>query len=441
MELAFPTKFTFLHTILNGALEMSYAEHEEIFEYHDDPSDLYLKPRKKKSSTGLAVILFLAGGGIFLQGTLAANVSLNSGGAVEFGQGIAITAACSGDNVLTATPSSEFVNTAGGGNHYLKAITVSGIPSECIGADFNISTFDSATSTALPMFNTSKNIATVYNNAGTFQKGAGGAGTIVTSGSGTFTITFSTPVALAKTVSRLTLQSTSHVALNCLLDGVCNVGDNGPGGGTVYFVSASTFSSPGSICDTSCRYLEVAKSTWRTGSAQNDGESFYLSSTNSPLPAQDFLTTFGAQLGTYRGTPEKNNWFIGQGFRNTQLIAALTGNTSANSVAVKARSFAPIGYSSTVGQWFIPSFNELNELCKYANGQTTGVTSRQCMGNTPFNTAGTNTAEGFGGSTNYFSSSISSGGAASLIYFGNGESNMGAGLIGDSRSARPVRAF
>jgi hypothetical protein len=187
--------------------------------------------------------------------------------------------------------------------------------------------------------------------------------------------------------------------------------------------------------------LEVAKSTWRTGSAQDDGESFYLSFTDSPIPAQDFLTTFGAQVGTYRGTPEKNNWFIGQGFRNTQLIAALTGNTTTNSVAAKARSFAPIGYSSTVGEWFIPSFNELNELCKYANGQTTGVTSRQCMGNTPYNTAGTVTAEGFKGSTNYFSSSISSGGAASLIYFGNGESNWNAGLKNDFRSARPVRAF
>jgi hypothetical protein len=420
---------------------MSYIEHEELFDYHDDPIDLRPKLKKKKSSTGLAFILFLVGGGIFVQSTLASNISLNSGGAVEFGQGIAIAAACSGADVLTVTPNSEFRNTSGGGDHYLKTITVSGIPSGCIGADFNISTFDSVTSTALPMFNTNKTVATIYDNAGTFQIGTGGAGATITSGSGTFTITFTTPVALAKNISRLTLQSSGHVALNCLLDGVCSVGDNGPGGGTVYFVSASPFSSPGSICDTNCRYLEVAKSTWLTGSAQNDGESFYLSSTNDPLPAQDFLTTFGAQVGTYRGTAEKNNWFIGQGFRNTQLIAALTGNTSSNSVAVKARSFAPIGYSSTVGQWFIPSFNELNELCKYANGQTTGVTSRQCMGNTPYNTAGTNTTEGFRGSNNYFSSSITSTGAASLIYFGNGESNWGAGLKNDSRGARPVRAF
>jgi hypothetical protein len=420
---------------------MTKSKFEEIFDYHDDPVDLDFKPKKKKLSSGLALILFLVGGGFFVQTTLAANISLNSGGAVEFGQGVAMTAACSGSDVLTVTPNSEFMNASGAGAHYLKTITVSGIPVGCNGVDFNISTYDSVTSTALSMFNASKTVATIYDNAGTFQIGTGGSGATVTSSSGTFTITFTTPVALAKNVSRLTLQSSGHVALNCLLDGVCSVGDNGPGGGTVFFYSVSGFSAPGSICDTNCHYLEVAKSTWLTGSPQNDGQSFYLSSTASPLPAQDFSTTFGAQVGTYRGTAEKNNWFIGQGFRNTQLIAALTGNISANSVAVKARSFAPIGYSSTVGQWFIPSFNELNELCKYANGQTTGVTSRQCMGNTPFNTANTNTAEGFGGSTNYFSSSITSGGAASLIYFGNGESNWGAGFTGDSRAARPVRVF
>jgi hypothetical protein len=420
---------------------MTKSKFEEIFDYHDDPVELGFKPKKKKFSSGLALILFLVGGGFFVQTTLAANISLNSGGAVEFGQGVAMTAACSGSDVLTVTPNSEFANASGAGAHYLKTITVSGIPVGCNGVDFNISTYDSVTSTALSMFNTGKTVATIYNNAGTFQIGTGGSGATVTSSSGTFTITFATPVALAKNVSRLTLQSSGHVALNCLLDGVCRAGDDGPGGGTVFFSSISAFSAPGSICDTNCHYLEVAKSTWLTGSPQNDGQSFYLSSTASPLPAQDFSTTFGAQVGTYRGTAEKNNWFIGQGFRNTQLIAGLTGNTSTNSVAVKARSFAPIGYNWTVGQWFIPSFNELNELCKYANGQTTGVTSRQCMGNTPYKTANTNTAEGFGGSTNYFSSSITSSGSASLIYFGNGESNWGAGFTGDSRAARPVRVF
>ena len=147
---------------------MPYITNDETFEYHDDPIDISLQPKKKKLSSGLSLILFLIGGGFFLQTTLAANINLNSGGAVEFGQGIAMTAACSGANVLTVTPNSEFANVSGGGDHYLKNITVSGIPAGCNGVDFNISTYDSVTSTALSMFNSNKTVATIYNNAGTF---------------------------------------------------------------------------------------------------------------------------------------------------------------------------------------------------------------------------------------------------------------------------------
>ncbi len=35
--------------------------------------------------------------------------------------------------------------------------------------------------------------------------------------------------------------------------------------------------------------------------------------------------------------------------------------------------------TATAGQWFIPSMNELNELCKYARGQTTGVLTVACV--------------------------------------------------------------
>ena len=422
---------------------MPYFDDEEHSSYHDDPIlESIPKSKKKSLSKLLSLALLLASGSFFLQTTLAANINITSGTAIEFGQGVAITAACSQANILTITPNSQFTNASGGGSHYLKSITLSGIPVGCNGVDFLISAFDSTTSIPKSIFNTDKTVATVWDNAGTFQIGSGGTGATVTSGSGTFTITFSVPVALATTVYKLTLQSTSHTAFNCILDGICSVGDNGPGGGTVYFVSAAAFTSTGSTCASNCHYLEVAKSTWINGvTPANDGQGFYLSFTATPVPAQDFGTSFGAQVGTYQGSAEKNNWFIGQGLRNTQLIAAMTGNTTSNSVAVKAQAFAPVGYSSTVGQWFIPSFNELNELCKYANGQATGVTSVQCINNSPFNTYQTSTPEGFVGTTNYFSSSLSAGGSASVIYFGNGQTNFGVGLSGDSRGARPIRAF
>jgi len=409
--------------------------------YHDDPIVEKSKPRFKGNFRTTAVVIIASA--FFLQNTLAANISLNNGAAVEFGQGVQIVTACSGSDALTLTPDSSFVNAAGAGAYYLKSIKVSNIPSSCNGVDFNISVYDSSTSTALPMFATTKTVAAVWSNAGTFQVGSGSAGASVASGSGTFTITFPSPVALAANVSRVTLQSVSHVAYSCALDGICAVGDTGSGGGTIYFASVSAFTAPGTICDTNCHYLEVAKKKW-DGVNNADSVSLQLSSTAAILPAQDQGTSFGSQLGTYRGTTEKNNWFIGQGFINTKLIAEITGQTTANSVAARARAFAPTGYSSTVGQWFIPSFNELNELCKYANGQTTGNTSLQCMGNTPFQSFQTTTSEGFKGTNNYFSSSIRGTAGAisvSVIYFGNGESNHGVGFYNDAREFRPVRVF
>lgn len=410
--------------------------------YHDDPVE-------EKSTRGfkgnfLATAIVIIASAFFFQSTLASNISINSSNGIEFGQGVSVTAACSGATDLTMTPKTTFVNGSNNdGTHYLSSITLSGIPDNCKGADFVFSAYDSATATALPIFGTTKTVARIWNNAGTFQGGSGYSGSTITSSTGTFTVTFTTPVALANNVAKITLQSASHAALNCILDGVCSVGDSGPGGGTVYFVSTNAFSAPGSACNTDCHYLEVANKRW-DGSNDADSVSMQLSSTNATLPAQDQGTSFGAQVGTYRGNTEKNNWFIGQGFINTKLIAELTGQTTTNSAASRARAFAPVGYTSTVGQWFIPSFNELNELCKYANGQTTGNTSVQCMGNTPFRSFQTTTSEGFKGTNNYFSSSIR-GTAPSIsttvIYFGNGESNYNVNFYNDFREFRPVRVF
>jgi protein phosphatase/serine/threonine-protein kinase len=43
------------------------------------------------------------------------------------------------------------------------------------------------------------------------------------------------------------------------------VGDTGPGGGIVFYVSASVFTSTESTCGTVCRYLEAAPNTWSGG--------------------------------------------------------------------------------------------------------------------------------------------------------------------------------
>jgi hypothetical protein len=58
--------------------------------YHDDPiEEAVVKRAKPKALFGSALLLFA--GGLFLNTTLAANISLNSDGRVEFGQGVSIT--------------------------------------------------------------------------------------------------------------------------------------------------------------------------------------------------------------------------------------------------------------------------------------------------------------------------------------------------------------
>ena len=83
------------------------------------------KARKKlRVILGIGALAAVTG----LGSTLAANISLNGGGNVEFGQGVATTAAC--DDDITLTPVSEFSNTSYGydeATFTMTAIQVSGI--------------------------------------------------------------------------------------------------------------------------------------------------------------------------------------------------------------------------------------------------------------------------------------------------------------------------
>ena len=62
-----------------------------------------------------------------------------------------------------------------------------------------------------------------------------------------------------------TLTVTAPAPASCADGGVCVVGNTGPGGGIVSFVSGSNFTSTGSSCDLACRYIEVAPDGWSFG--------------------------------------------------------------------------------------------------------------------------------------------------------------------------------
>ena len=315
--------------------------------YYDDPVEEPVVKRQKPRA--LFGVLLLLAGGFYLNTTLAANINISTGGKVEFGQGIAMTTACSGSTALTVTPRSSFVNASGTGSFYFSSITVSNIPSSCNGVDFQISAYDSTTSTALPIFGETKTVASIWNNGGSYQGGKGWIGSSITSETGTFTVSFTTPVALASNVERLTIQSTSHVAGDCRTESLCAVGDIGPGGGMVFYAGAP-FTMAGATCNTSCRYLAWAPVSWASTQSQNG--SFSQPGT-STADARVTLMPSNLLVGTSTS--------FGSGLNNTMLMANAAGSgTSSNNGAKAALLYA--GNDSSAGQWFLPSRDELVAL-------------------------------------------------------------------------------
>lgn len=332
-------------------------------------SILNFAPEREERKAGswllVFVLLFVGVGGFFLKTTLAANVSLNNGLSVEFGQGVAATTACSGSSVLTMTPNSSFTNSGGStGSFYFKSVTVSGIPSSCNGQDFNISAYDSSTGSApLSLFNGSSTTAPIWDNGGSFQGGHGFIGSSVTSLTGSFTVTFTVPVALASNVSKLTLQSIPHVAGNCATENICSVGDTGPGGGIVFYVS-SAFSETGATCGSNCHYLEWAPVSWASTQSQN---SSFIEAGTATTDAGTYVFPASSLLGTVTS--------LGSGFNNTSLMAnASSPGTSSTNAAIASRLYA--GNDSSSGQWFLPSQQELILMAQSSVQSTGGFQAR-----------------------------------------------------------------
>ena len=148
----------------------------------------------------------------------------------------------------------------------------------------------------------------------------------------------------------------SHVRLvrafssTCAAGGTCAVGDTGPGGGIVFY-DAGTTQSWG-------RYLEAAPTDYQVNGSRRK-------------------VTWGCN-GIFTGATA-----IGTGKANTVTILKECATVGiAPDVANKYSTS-----TAAAGQWFLPSKDELNELCKiYSNGRTDTTLYRTvqngCTGNT-----------------------------------------------------------
>lgn len=167
----------------------------------------------------------------------------------------------------------------------------------------------------------------------------------------------------ATSVPRTTLPpttiATTTTAPTCANGGACSVGNTGPGGGSIVYVNAAGFKC-GAALDRTCKYLEAASESW-SAPAQ---EGCQGSGTDMTCPWQ-FGTTF-ANLSTATA--------IGTGAKNTAAMYA----ASPRAAAATVRLYNGGGKTD----WFIPSFDEANEFCKWAHfgssGQTVGDPSVPC---------------------------------------------------------------
>ena len=416
--------------------------------YHDDPVE-EVRGTRRNFKNILALILVIAVGGTYLQTTLAANISLNSGLVVNFGQGVAATTACSGSTSLIVTPISSFQNVSGGGAFYFKSVKVSNVPTSCYGKDFIINAYNTSSSTPLAIFNSTSTSAIVWNDGGTFKLGARTTvGATITSGSGTFTLTFTTPVAAAASVFKLTIQSSNHAEVA----GEYSIGDTGPGGGKIFYYSAAGFNCGINYTDT-CNYLEVAPSLWSgLDEIVEDGDGNLVN--NGPEKDSPFNFAFGAKdneavdgFDGYSG-PDLDGLLVSQiglGYKYSKKIVDQNGvYTSTNKYAAGAARAYSGGSKS---DWYLPVFSELNLLCQWAKGIQQNATNL-CGGGTS-QTPPTQTGAGFEFlySTEPdgipYSTSSEESGADAVWHW---TQNMYSGFMesvpkGSLQRVRPIRAF
>jgi hypothetical protein len=381
--------------------------------YSDDPVEIDTRPPKRKVPAILGSLILLIGGVFFVQTTLASNISINSG-PVEFGQGISQTVACSGSTNLTVTPNSTFANSSGGGAFYFSSVMVTNIPVGCYGKDFTIRAYGNSSSTPLALFNTGSTAAVVYNNSGTFQAGVGSTGATVSSSAGIFTVTFTSPVALASSVAKITVESGAHTF---------NVGDAGPGGGTIFYYSAAGFNCGPTLAST-CNYLEAAPNGWNGGT---DPQNRWA----QQMPIKYDTATVGSS-----GGDTATSFAIGWGYRNTRAIVAQGNTDSSTSVSPIADLYTVTFLGVVYDDWYLPSKNELNQMCKWARNQSWVSDATQCNNSGALNSGPG--ASGFNAGY-YWSSSEYSANMAFAQVFGDGTQPTSYKF--NYSYIRPVRAF
>ena len=196
--------------------------------------------------------------------------------------------------------------------------------------------------------------------------------------------------------------TTTTLPLTCAQGGTCVVGDTGPGGGTVFYVHASGTFSCGIGLNSTCKYLEFSPYGWN-GGGDDPGVDWCNVSTDLDIDESG----------------------IGGGLANTTEA----DNTCTSGAIQTVASYTNNG----LGDWYLPTKDESNELCKYARQQSTGDTSVGCASSgsvrSEFRSMHYWTSTEISGSTNAWSTEFG---------FGN---QLASNKVPGTLAVRPIRAF
>jgi hypothetical protein len=131
-------------------------------------------------------------------------------------------------------------------------------------------------------------------------------------------------------------------ANTCANGGLCQLGDKGPGGGTIFYVGDFVNSATGEMN----HYLELAPANWASPS--------------------DPVAAWGCSLASNTVADA-----IGEGEKNTNTIIA--GCSTSTIAAARARAYRGGGQTD----WSLPSYREMHYLCLWATDQP--ITTSYCQ--------------------------------------------------------------
>jgi hypothetical protein len=145
----------------------------------------------------------------------------------------------------------------------------------------------------------------------------------------------------------------------CIPGSNCPIGSTGPGGGIVFYDAGSQQSWG--------RYLEFAPAGWTVG-MKNPSFIWCADGDGSILHLAHSITDVNLKANV--------GFEVGKGKANTDLMLASCSSGAANT----ARAYR----GGDKNDWYLPSKDELNELCKFAKYQATGKVDVRCDRGTSF---------------------------------------------------------